>query len=73
MRPRSTPALELFGDEDKNYERRDQQAKRLERERERAQDESNAEERPKTTMMTRKLGVSLAGETVEKSAVSAIR
>ena len=64
MRPRSTPALELFGDEDKNYERRDQQAKRLERERERAQDESNAEERPKTSKRRRRATKTAATSTV---------
>lgn len=54
MRPRSTPALELFGDEDKNYERRDQQAKRIEGGRERAQDESNIEEQPKPSKRRRR-------------------
>ena len=54
MRPRSTPTLGLFGDEDKNYERRDQQAKRLERERERAQDEGNVEEQPKPSKRRRR-------------------
>lgn len=54
MRLRSTPALELFGDEDKNYERRDQQVKRLARERELAQDEINVEEQPKPSKRRRR-------------------
>jgi len=53
MRRRSVPSLELLGDEDKNYERRDQQAKRLERERERAEVDVTSEECPKSTRRKR--------------------
>lgn len=65
MRPRSTSALELFGDEDKNYERRDQKAKRLERERERAQDESRIiEEEPKPGKRRRRATKTAATTTI---------
>ena len=54
MRARSAPALELFGDEDKNYERRDHQIKRLERERERDQEGNTTEDQPKPSKRKRR-------------------
>ena len=51
---RSAPALELFGDEDKNYERRDQHIKRLAREEELANAEVVAEaQQPKSAKRKR--------------------
>lgn len=51
---RSAPALELFGDEDQNYERRDQHIKRLAREEELANTEVVAEaQQPKSAKRKR--------------------